>query len=214
MSAGKPDYYATLGVKRTSTLEEIRRNYRKLAIKYHPDRNPGNASAEAQFKDISQAYDVLADPEKRKKYDELRFSPPPPPPPNYPVADVGVEVEVDALDLKNGADKTVTVSRPRSCPDCAGSGRIQARFQRTCQLCRGAGCQPCEWTGRVTFCARCWGSGGDKEVTLITVRVPPGTPPQGRLKLVGNGDLWGLRGPFYVYANVSFKVQRPGIIVY
>lgn len=209
----KGDHYATIGVKKTASSEEIRRVYRKLAVKYHPDRNPGDKSAESKFKEISQAYGILSDPEKRKKYDDLKFSPPPPPP-NYPVADACVEVELDARDFQNGADKTVTVSRPRSCPDCRGSGRIDHRFQRTCELCYGSGCQPCEWTGRVTFCARCWGSGGDKEITLITVRVPPGTPPHGRHKLVANGDLWGLRGPFYVYANVVLRVNKPGLIIY
>jgi molecular chaperone DnaJ len=211
--ASKPDYYDILGAKKTATIDEIRRSYRKLAVKFHPDRNPSDKSAEAKFKVISEAYDVLADPDKRKKYDEVRFAPPPPPP-NYPTADVGVEIEIDAQDLKNGADKTVTVSRPRTCPDCRGSGRISHQFQRLCEICMGAGCQPCEWTGRVTFCARCWGSGADKEITLITVRVPPGTPPQGRVRLVANGDLWGLRGPFYVNVNVTFKVQRPGMILY
>jgi molecular chaperone DnaJ len=209
----RPDYYAILGLKKDASTEEVRRAYRKLAIKFHPDRNPGDKGAEAKFKDISAAYDVLSDPVKRKKYEDLKFAPPSAPPPNYPVADVSVEVELTARDLEHGADKTVTVSRPRTCPDCSGTGRINRRFQTTCQLCGGTGCQPCEWTGRVTFCARCWGSGGDREMTLITVRVPPRTPPSGRQKLVANGDLWGLRGPFYVYANVVFKVQKPGLIV-
>jgi len=67
--ATRPDYYKTLGVDKKATPDEIKKAYRKLARQYHPDRNPGNQDAEARFKEISQANDVLGDPEKRKQYD-------------------------------------------------------------------------------------------------------------------------------------------------
>jgi len=67
--ASRPDYYKTLGVDKKATPDEIKKAYRKLARQYHPDRNPGDAEAEARFKEISQAHDVLGDPEKRKQYD-------------------------------------------------------------------------------------------------------------------------------------------------
>ena len=63
------DYYAMLGVSKTASSDEIKKAYRKLAMKYHPDRNKGNKDAEAKFKDISEAYAVLSDKEKRKQYD-------------------------------------------------------------------------------------------------------------------------------------------------
>src|SRR5262245_57981180 len=65
------DYYATLGVSKGATDKEIKQAYRKLARKHHPDVNPGDKSAEAKFKEINEAYEVLGDPDKRKKYDEL-----------------------------------------------------------------------------------------------------------------------------------------------
>lgn len=68
------DYYKILGVDKTATQQDIKKAYRRLARKYHPDVNPGNKSAEARFKEINEAYEVLSDPEKRKKYDELGAS--------------------------------------------------------------------------------------------------------------------------------------------
>lgn len=68
--AQREDYYITLGVKRAATQEEIRKSYRRLARKHHPDVNPGDKAAEEKFKQISEAYDVLSDPKKREVYDK------------------------------------------------------------------------------------------------------------------------------------------------
>lgn len=65
----KKDYYETLGVLRSSTQDDIKKAYRKLALKYHPDRNPGDREAESRFKNVSEAYNVLSDPQKRLEYD-------------------------------------------------------------------------------------------------------------------------------------------------
>ena len=73
MATQTKDYYATLGVKKSATEEEIRKAFRKLARKYHPDVNPGDKSAEEKFKTISEANDVLSDPKKRKIYDQVGF---------------------------------------------------------------------------------------------------------------------------------------------
>src|ERR1700674_5894831 len=79
------DYYEILGVQRDARPEDIKKVYRKLARKYHPDLNPNNKQSEEKFKEIQEAYEVLGDAEKRKKYDQLganwkngaEFTPPP-----------------------------------------------------------------------------------------------------------------------------------------
>ena len=65
------DYYKILGVEKSATKDEINKAFRKLALKYHPDKNPNNKAAEEKFKEITEAHEVLSDPEKRKKYDTL-----------------------------------------------------------------------------------------------------------------------------------------------
>ena len=74
--AQKRDYYEVLGVAKDATVDEIKKAYRKIAIKYHPDRNPGDKEAEEKFKEAAEAYDVLHDPQKRQQYDQFGFNGP------------------------------------------------------------------------------------------------------------------------------------------
>src|SRR5690606_38913522 len=67
----KRDYYEILGASKTATAEELKKAYRKTALKYHPDKNPGDTSAEEKFKEAAEAYDVLSNPDKKARYDRF-----------------------------------------------------------------------------------------------------------------------------------------------
>src|SRR5262245_57424093 len=69
--ADKRDYYDVLGVAKGASEEDVKKAYRKLALKYHPDRNPGDKKAEASFKEVAEAYEVLSDDQKRARYDQF-----------------------------------------------------------------------------------------------------------------------------------------------
>src|SRR5258706_2128076 len=73
MPVKKQDFYEALAVSRTATEDEIRKAYRKLARKHHPDLNPGDKAAEDRFKKVQEAYDVLSDPKKKQMYDQVGF---------------------------------------------------------------------------------------------------------------------------------------------
>src|ERR1700761_1933301 len=67
----KRDYYEVLGVTKTVNSEELKKTYRKLAVQFHPDKNPGDKKAEERFKELSEAYEVLSDPQKKQMYDQF-----------------------------------------------------------------------------------------------------------------------------------------------
>ena len=71
MADNKRDYYEVLGVEKSASADEIKKAYRKKAIQYHPDKNPGDKEAEEKFKEAAEAYDVLSNPDKRSRYDQF-----------------------------------------------------------------------------------------------------------------------------------------------
>jgi len=167
---GRRDYYEVLGVERDASAEEIKRAYRKLAIRYHPDKNPGDPEAEERFKELAEAYQVLGDPEKRARYD--RFGHEAATGGASPFADVDVhsvaeffesifgdvfglgrerrrrrgrDLRVDiVLDLEEaakGVERRVTVARRAPCEDCRGTGGAPGAKVESCRACGGTGQQ-------------------------------------------------------------------------
>lgn len=152
------DYYATLGVDRTASAEEIKKAYRKLALRYHPDKNPGNKEAEEKFKQINEAYAVLSDPEKRAHYDRYGTAAPGGQGGNFSDIfdlfeqvfgfrtpggagrmprgeDLEVELELELLEVLYGAQKEIEYDRLVTCETCHGQGGKH----QTCRSCGGRG---------------------------------------------------------------------------
>lgn len=162
------DYYDVLGVSRSAAPEEIKRAFRKIALESHPDRNPGDAEAEARFKEASEAYAVLSDDERRKRYDRMGHSAfqSAGGGPGYERVDFGsfgeileglfdgflggarraraggdleVDCEIEFVEAALGAEKTIQVERRQSCDDCSGSGAAEGSKVGNCPACRGRG---------------------------------------------------------------------------
>jgi molecular chaperone DnaJ len=176
-------YYEILEVSREVTLEEIRTAYRRLALKYHPDKNPGDKVAEDRFKQVSEAYQVLADLEKRQLYDlygdaglvgldlsgfEDIFSSfgevfedffsfgrsRNEPDQSQPGADLRRPVVLTLEEVAQGLDTSLTVERRVSCPQCGGGGGEPGRPAQTCPRCQGTG-QVCQPPGLLKIFHTC-----------------------------------------------------------
>ncbi len=170
------DYYELLGVSRDASGEDIKKAYRKLAVQYHPDKNPGNKEAEEKFKEISHAYEILRDPQKRRQYDQFGEA-------AFRYAGAGTWGFHDPFDIFaevfGGAFGDIFEGMfgfrgrgrrgPRRGRDLehglkldfleAAKGatkQVKVRKHETCSVCGGSGARP--GTGKVT-CSRCGGSG-------------------------------------------------------
>ena len=183
--ADKRDYYEVLGIAKGASEDEIKKAYRKVAKKYHPDLNPGNKEAEEKFKEANEAYEVLSNPEKKAKYDQFGFAGVDP---NYgagqgggfggfggstrqaqngPVRgnDLRYNLTISFEEAVFGCKKEINIARDENCEQCGGTGAKPGTSPKTCDQCHG--------TGQVTVrrqtaigvmqmqqpCARCGGRG-------------------------------------------------------
>jgi molecular chaperone DnaJ len=226
--AGK-DYYQILGVNRNASEKEIKQAYRRLARKHHPDLNPGDKSAEAAFKEINAAYEVLSNPEKRKKYDQF-----------------GEQWEYADQFAKSGEQGRVRWDFGRGGTtfeygDLSGFGDIFSSLfgdsgigsrmrgprrgqdiespievtleeayhgsTRVIQLQTEEPCTACGGTGRVgnRVCTICNGSGGKIIPKRLEVKIPAGVRDGSRIRIAGEGGpgrAGGNKGDIYLVAKV------------
>jgi len=165
----RKDYYEVLGVPKAATLEEIKKAYRMLALKYHPDKNPNNPDAEAHFKEIAEAYSVIGDEEKRKKYDQGGFNERDFPggfggfgggfnmddifaqffgahsgwkqrrPQSQKGSDLRIKISLNLEEVFFGITKKVKYRKEVVCNTCKGTGAANNSSVHTCGTCQGSG---------------------------------------------------------------------------
>ena len=214
--------YQVLGVPQTASVDEIKAAYRRLALKYHPDRNPGDRSAEARFKEISEAYATLRDPEARARFDRFCSSRPEAARPDFSQVDwqtVFQEADIhinwqagaprtgnavfDALfgvvtgmmrgsGLLPGEDREVALELSLDEARLGALRRIRLPGPSVCAQCRGSGAS----------CSRCGGRGVVRGGAEVEVKVPPQVRHGSKLRLKGLGGPGRPPGDAYVVVHV------------
>ncbi len=225
-----PELYAELGVKKSASADDIKKAYRKLARKFHPDVNQGEAKAEERFKRISVAHDILSDPDKRGLYDEFGFDglqagfdptrarqfkrgPGP-----QPQGDFGGYSFEDILGDLFGQRATRGSQGRRKAPAARGadlessleidfleavrgtSATIALQKPVTCTTCRGSGMD-----GATRRCPTCYGTGAIEKSERLRVKIPAGVDDGSRVRLAGKGGAGsggGAAGDLFIATRV------------
>ena len=253
----KKDYYDVLGVEKNASEQEIKKAYRKLARKYHPDVNPGNKESEEKFKEINEAFSVLGNPEKRGQYDQFGHS-------SFRPEDLGgfggfdfedlfrgfgfndlfsgfnsrrrgkrdegrdirFDYTITLEDAFNGLETKIQIPRFEKCSVCKGTGAKPGTKPKKCSNCGGTGeirnirrmgfmqmvnvstCPKCGGSGEFieTPCPDCKGTGRERKIIKINLKIPPGVDNGSYLRLAGEGELsenGRVRGDLYVAIHVK-----------
>ncbi len=208
------DYYETLGVKKDSTPPEIKKTYRKLALKYHPDKNKGDKQAEDKFKEISEAYAVLSDPEKKKQYDlygSNGFHQ------RYSQEDIFRGFDINDILRQfgvGGAGSSAGFHSARG-----GNGRFNSFFSQGNGGGCGGGCHAApekgqDMTYQITVSLEEVLNGAERTITLrkngsshnVSVKIPKGIEEGKKLRLQGKGGVsknGGSPGDLYLKVSIA-----------
>ena len=184
----KRDYYEVLGISRDASDSDLKKIYRRLAMKYHPDKNPDNPKAEGQFTEVKEAYEVLSDPEKRATYDQYGHA--------------GLDGSYKECNPCKGTGAKPGTS-PTTCPTCQGQGQVRVTqgFFSIAQTC-----PDCQGSGKVigSPCGDCSGQGRVRDNKTLSVKIPAGVDQGDRIRLSGEGEAGvngGPSGDLYVVVN-------------
>ena len=215
--AQKRDYYEVLGVAKNATADEIKKAYRKLAVKYHPDRNPDDKDAEEKFKEAAEAYDVLSDADKRARYDQFGHNMGPQ---GFGGGAGGYggfggqgmsmeDIFSNFGDIFGDLfDKKLKIPRLVACAACKGTGAKDGTAFKTCTRCGGSGyvssvqqtmfgpqqtqhvCPECGGEGKIISeqCPHCNGSGVEKKDEIVSFKIPAGVEDGMVLTMRGQGN--------------------------